>query len=208
MGFENTGSSDWTMNARKLMKKIDIKDCRQGMLWSVYDDCIVVKRREFLSDLDLGDDWVMPLPAAESKPFAFAERAKKFRAPSFPSGAKLEVSSIKAKMRGGKSRKGDESIPSVKKDAVKVAAPVAVPDKSARLYELEFVAETKGGAKKTKLVMPEGFNHSLQHKKASVQSFCVFAKDELGPGEVRFSVTPINCFGARGASLASEWMNV
>ena len=210
-GYENTateGKDSWRHDAVKMMSRFASGDCRQGMLWSVYDDCIVVKRREFLSDLDLGDDWVMPLPAAESKPFAFAERAKKFRAPSFPAGAKLEVSQIKAKNRGGKSRDGKETIAAAKKDAFKIVAPVVVPDKSARLYELEFAAETKDGAKKTKLVIPEGYNHSLRHKKASVASFCVFAKDELGPGKVRFSATPINCFGARGASLASEWMSV
>ena len=31
----------------------------------------------------------MPLPAAEAKPFAFAEHAKKFRAPEFPAGLDL-----------------------------------------------------------------------------------------------------------------------
>ena len=32
-----------------------------------------------------------------------------------------------------------------------------------------------------------------------------FALDELGAGEVRFAVTPINCFGARGKPLVSAW---
>ena len=194
----------WKYNAVKMMKGFDSGDCRQGMLWSVYDDCIVVKRREFLSDLDVGDDWILPLTAAESKPFAFAERAKKFHAPSFPADAKLEVSVVKAKNRGGKS--GNESIPAVEKDAFKIVVPAAVADKNARLYELEFAAETKDGAKKAKLVLPEGFNHALGHKKASAQSFCVFACDELAAEEVRFTVTPINCFGARGDPLVSDWV--
>ena len=206
-GYENTGTEvkdAWKYNAVKMMKGFDSGDCRQGMLWSVYDDCIVVKRREFLSDLDVGDDWILPLTAAESKPFAFAERAKKFHAPSFPADAKLEVSVVKAKNRGGKS--GNESIPAVEKDAFKIVVPAAVADKNARLYELEFAAETKDGAKKAKLVLPEGFNHALGHKKASAQSFCVFACDELAAEEVRFTVTPINCFGARGDPLVSDWV--
>ena len=208
-GYENSGAEGkgaWRHNAVKMMKGYSTGDCRQGMLWSVYDDCIVVRRREFLSDLDLGDDWILPLPAAESRPFAFAERAKKFRAPSFPAEAKLEVSAVKAKNRGGKSKNDKDSIPSVKKDAVKVVAPAAVPDKDARLYELEFVAEAKDGAKKTKLVLAEGFNHALGHKRASAPSFCVFALDELSAEEVRFTVTPINCFGARGIPLVSKWV--
>jgi len=76
------------------------------------------------------------------------------------------------------------------------------------LYELEFTAETEDEAKKTKLVVPEGFNHALAHPKASASSFCVFAKDELGRGKVRFSATPVNCFGARGKPLVSDWMTV
>ena len=208
-GLENTsteGKGAWKFNAMKLMKGFASGDCRQGMLWSVYDDCIVVKRREFLSDLDVGDDWVMPLPAAESKPFAFATRAKKFRAPSFPAGASLALSRVKAKNRGGTSKNGKESIPSVEKEAYKVVAPVVVPDKNARLYELEFAVEARDGARRTKLVMPEGFNHALAHAKASAASYCLFACDELPAGEVRFSATPINCWGMRGAACVSEWV--
>ena len=209
VGYENSSTDrkqGWRHDAVKLMGRFDSGDCRQGMLWSVYDDCIVVKRREFLSNLDLGDDWVLPLPPAEPKPFAFAERAKKFRAPSFPAGASLAVSTVKAKTRGGKSRDGKESIPAVKKDAFKVAAPAVTADRNARLYMLEFAAESRDGTKKTKLIVPEGFNHALGHKKVSASSFCLFARDELAAGEVRFTVTPVNCFGARGVPLVSDWI--
>ena len=208
VGYENSGTEGkeaWRYDAVKMMRKFSAGNCRQGMLWSIYDDCIVVKRREFLSDLDLGDDWVMPLPAAESRPFAFATRAKKFRAPEFPAGAKLKISSVKAKNRGCKSRDGKELAPSVEKEAFKVIAPAVVADKNARLYELEFSAEAEDGTKKTKLVVAEGFNHALAHPTASNSSFCVFAKDELGSGQVRFAVTPVNCFGARGKPLVSDW---
>jgi len=208
IGYENTsteGKLGWRYDAAKLMPRFAAGDCRQGMLWSVYDDCIVVRRREFLSNLDVGDDWVLPLPSAEPKPFAFAERAKKFRAPSFPAGAKLAVSTVQAKSRGGNSRDGKESVPSVEKSAFKVVAPAVVADRNARLYKLEFVAESKAGTKKTKLIMPEGFNHAVGHAKASAPSFCLFARDEF-KGEVRFTVTPFNCFGARGTPLVSDWV--
>ena len=39
-------------------------------------------------------------------------------------------------------------------------------------------------------------------------SFCFFACDELSAKEVHFSVTPINCFGARGMPLVSEWVSM
>ena len=61
------------------------------------------------------------------------------------------------------------------------------------------------GEKKVKLVVPTGFNHAPMHAKASAPLSCVFALDELPAGEVRFAVTPINCWGRRGKPLVSEW---
>ena len=203
--YENTGAPDWKKDARKLMKKIATGDCRQGMLWSVYDDCIVVKRREFLSNLDIGEDWVMPLPASESRPFAFTEHAQKFRAPEFPPDAKLDVSAVIAKNRGGKSTDGKESIPAERKPAFMVVAPAVVADDKSRLFKLEFMAETADGKKQTKLILPIGFNHSVRHKSASSKQTCYFRREELGTGDIRFTVTPINCFGARGKPLQSTY---
>ncbi len=210
VGYENTVSvrGGWKTDAAKLMGRFSPGDCRQGMLWSVYDDCIVVKRREFLSDLDVGDDWVMPLPASESRPFAFAEHAKKSNAPAFPEDAKAEVARVKAKTRGGKSRNGKESVAAVEKDAFKIVVPAVTADKNARAFKLEFAAEAKDGTKKTKLVVPEGFNHALAHSKAASPSYCLFAFDELPAEEVRFAVTPISCWNQRGKAIASGWVRI
>ena len=205
--FENSnanGKEAWRIDAMKNLKGFKSGDCRQGMLWSVYDDCIVVKRREFLSNLELGDDWVMPLPAAESRPFAFAERAKTLKAPEFPEGAKMIVSVVKAKNRGGSSPDGKEKIPQTKKPAYKVTVPPVVKDAKARLFTLEFIAEVIGGKKMKKVVLPDGFNHSLAHPKTSLATNCYFRIDELGKGRVRFTVTPINCFGTRGRPIVHE----
>lgn len=207
-GFENTyggGKDAWRINALKTRKIISGGDCRNGMLWSVYDDCIVVKRREFLSGLDLGEDWTMPLTTAESRPFAFAERAKKLRAPEFPQGAVLEVAAQDVKIRGGKSRDGAETIPSDPKPGFKVTAPAAVPDPAARLFEIEFVAESSDGKRCAKRLLAEGFNHSPGHKKAKSKQWCYFRREELGEGDLRFTATPSNCFGTRGKPLVREY---
>ena len=209
VGYENTTAPNvkdkWQHNAVKLMKSLGEYDCRNGMLWSVYDDCITVKRREFLSDLDLGEDWVIPLPAAESRPFAFAEHAKRLRAPEFPAGAALSVTAANVKNRGGKSKDGKEVVPAETKPGFKVVAPPVVPDAKARLFALEFVAKTADSQSQTKRVLAEGFNHSLNHKKAKVRQVCYFRKDELGAGDVTFTVTPMNCFGARGKPLTATF---
>lgn len=207
-GYENSsagGRDSRKYDAAKLMRKFSPGDCRQGMLWRVYDDCMVVQRREFLSDTDAGPDWVIPLPAAESKPFTFAARARKSGTPEFANGAVLKLSAVKAKTRGGMSRDKKTKIPSEVKDALRIDIPAAISG-VARTHEFEIVAEAKtpGGAKKTKLVIAEGFNHGLRHKKASSPSHCIFARDELPAGEVRFTVTPVSCFGNRGRPLTID----
>ena len=209
VGYENTtaeGKDAWRHDAVKLMGRFSSGDCRQGMLWSVYDDCIVVKRREFVSDLDLGDDWVMPLPAAESRPFAFAERAKRFAAPEFPAGAAAKVEVVQAKNRGGMSGDGKEKIEAVAKKSFRVTVPAVPADRSARLYNLEFVCEAKNGQKVSKLTMAEGFNHAPGHAKTKCSNFCVFAADALPQGRIRFMVTPRNCFGKEGRPLVTDWV--
>ena len=209
VGYENTtteAKDAWKYDAVKMMGGIDTGSCRQGMLWSVYDDCMVVQRREFVSDLDVGDAWVLPLPAAESRPFAFAERAKKFSAPAWAADAAVKVERVKAKNRGGK--RGKEEIPSVEKDAFRLTFPAPKVDKNARSYAFEVVAESKTGAKKTKYVMAVGFNQAPTHKMVTRPTGCVFAVDELAAGEVRFTVTPLNCYGSRGKPLVTGWNKI
>ena len=208
VGYENTnatGRDAWKYNSTKMMGNISGRDCRQGMLWKVYDDVMVVKRHEFLSGLDLGPDWIIPLTVTEPKPFSFTERAKKMRAPEFPTGATIKVSVVKAKTRGGKARGSAEIVKSVIKDAFKVSVPAIKPESGSRLFKLEFSAVSADGKAKKKLVLAEGFNHSPESNKAVSAQSCIFAKDELGEGDVRFTVTPMNCFGARGKPLVGEY---
>lgn len=128
----------------------------------------------------------------------------RLRAPEFPEGAKPSVLETVSKNRGGKSNGGKESIPSEKKPAFKVTVPAVAPDDKARLFALEFVARTADGKSQTKLVLPEGFSHPLKHGKAQSSQICCFLKDELGACGVRFTVTPMNCFGARGKPISAE----
>ena len=54
------------------------------------------------------------------------------------------------------------------------------------------------------VILPEGFSHPLKHGKAQSRQMCFFRKDELGAGGVCFTVTPMNCFGARGKPISVE----
>ena len=209
IGYENTrgsGPDAWRCDAEKLLPKFDAQDCRQGMLWRVYDDCIVVTRHEFLSGFDVGPDWVLPLPAAESRPFAFAERAKKIGAPSFASGGALDVARKTVKNRGGKAPGGKgKDIAVREREAFVATAPSAVYDPVARLFAVEFVATGSDGTTRTKRTMAEGYNHGPGHKKAKARTACPFdAADFANCTSVRFTATPLNCFGRRGAPVVAE----
>lgn len=208
-GFENWtgggGREGWRANANKFLKKLYCGDSRQGMLWSVYDDCIVVRKREFLSGADIGLDWVLPLPAAESRPFAFAERAKKFRAPQFPENAALKIERTRARNRGGRQRGGTGMVEAVEQDAFNITAPSVVKDNSARAQYYEFVAVRADGGRVVKRVLPPSFHHALSNwRKMKAPVSCIFGAGELGGGMVRFEVAGVNCFGTKGAALAAE----
>lgn len=200
-GYENTTTEAKerdTLDAQKVMGKYNGGDCRQGMLWNIYDDRIVVQRREFLSNLFVGPDWVMPLGAAEPKPFAFAQRAKKTTAPEFPADAKIVLKKIKAKTR--KTPSGDAA----EKIAYELTFPAALGAAGSRPHEYEITAEGAEGKTAIFHVIAEGFNHALEHPRAKADSsFCV-AADRLPAGLKRFSVRPLDCWWKKGAPLSVD----
>ena len=185
------------------MKKFSTYDGRQGMLVSVYDDRIVFARREFVYDTSLGEDWVIPLPAAESKPYAFAEHAKKIGVPEFEAGAKVSVKKLKDKNRGY--NRGKVKIPSVKKDVYEITFPAAKAVASARVMDYEVSAVPKvGGEKVVRYVVPEGFNMSVSDRRVKKTVKCLIAADQLPPeGTFSFEVRPRNSFGKTGAAITT-----
>ena len=207
-GYENTlaeGPEAWRFDARKLMRNFVAGDCRQGMLWRVYDDCMVGERHEFVADVSLGPDWVIPLAAAEDRPFSYAVRMQKFSAPQFASDAKLSVRPVTLKNRGGRSPDGKTLVPVTEQESLIVTIPPPLLQPNARVFEYEVSAESKDGVVQVKNVMAEGFNHALIHEKARSVTSCPFAREELGRVPVRFVVTPVNSFGQRGNPLVSDY---
>ena len=207
-GFANSravGSQAREIDAAKVQAVLGgASDCRQGMLWSIYDDCMVVQRREFISGIDLGEDWTIPLPSAESKPFAFAERAKKIGAPEFAEGAKLKVVRAKSKTRGARAAGKKPEIAAVEKDCLKVIVPAAIAKDGARAYQyVVTVIGPDGKSALSRRFLVEGLAQGSKHSRVKYDTNCFFAIDELPKGAVRFKVEAINCFGRIGGSLLS-----
>ena len=182
-------------------------DGRQGMLVRVYDSHVSFTRREFVYDQLLGEDWVLPLPAAESKPFAFAEHAKRSIAPEFPAGAELVVSRARGKNRGAAAKGNTPAVPAEDKDVFVLDFPAATAAKNGRAFDYEIVAVPKDGGKKVKkYLIADGYNMSPENPRARRPQTCRIAADQLPQGvEFRFAVRPVNSLGKPGRPLVSGW---
>ena len=178
------------------MPPIDIKRIRQGMLMEVFDDRIVLHRREFVFGRTLGPDWVIPLGVGAPRPYEFEPRRLASRPPQFRDGAAVSVT----ERPDGKNRKGESCA------QVVVTFPPAV-----GAFDYEVCAEariadfTRVCASK-RVYAPDAF---LGIDGVGEDVVCVFAKDELLKGrDVRFVARPFNCWCKAGSSVASDWMRL
>ena len=171
-------------------------DSPQGMLVSVYDDCITFRRRDFALGVDLGEEWAQPLAASEPKPFAFAEHARRFVAPEFAADAKLPVRKVRAK-------KGEKA-------GVRLDIPAATAVRGARPIEYAISIASEDGAPFSGFAVANGFCVPVERKADfDAATVCVIARDRLPKGEeLRFEVTPLDCFGHRGKPLVSRCLKI
>lgn len=207
-GYANTGSEKgedrWQRDAAK-MSPNPTNGGQQGYLVSVYDDCLVIHRRDFMADLALGPDWVVPLPVRGERAFAFAERAKEFVAPQFPAGAKLSAKAFRGKTRGGRDKAG-VVIEKVEKDALRLVIPAATAEEKGHPWEYAVEIESDKGAKISRLLLANAYCVPRAHERYQTATVGVFALDELPSGvSYKVTVTPRNCFGAEGRALVTQF---
>ena len=177
---------------RHQMPNLKTSNGRQGMLMSVFDDHIALERREFVTDKSLGDDWVIPLPCAESKPFAYAAHAKKRTAPEFAAGATAKAAKVKDEKKG---------------ERVEITFPPARTQAKCRVFEYEVTAtlveDDVDLVQAQRRVMAPDFH--LPETAEGKPGTCVFAVSELPlKGRYRFDVRPVECFGHKGAPIHAE----
>lgn len=200
-GFENSaqpwGAHDKAINAAKVNPRIEGAS-RQGMLVSVYQDRMVLARRDFRSDLSLGPDWVLPFPAVSSqKPYAFNVRRKKMRAPQFAADAAVAVARAEGQTRGGEK---------------KAVAEITFPPANAaadRVYLYEITAETEDGTETMPWRFIAGSYLCSKDDPRYVRGMsCRIASDELPDADrIRFRVRPAGWFGAHGRAVVSKWIS-
>ena len=201
-GRENTYVDGESKQTPYQMPVVDQQDGKQGLLMTVYDQCVVLERREFVYDEAVGPDWVLPLPLGRGeKPYSFAHRAAQAVAPEFPAGSAVRVERAR-----GKDRYGTEQM------QTSVYFPnVLCRNAKQRAYdfEVQLVMQDEDTEKVmlTKRVMSPHFY--LGERKDDDEVVCVFGEQEIPAyRSFRFEVRPVECFGKKGHPISSEWMKV
>lgn len=150
-------------------------DEHQGMLMTVTDEAIRFERRSFGDTVDpLGDDWVLPLPTSESRPFAYASQAAKRRAPEFPKGAAVKAEIVPAEPDAEK--QGVAPGP-----YVKLSFPAAEDRDGCRVFEYEATAQLLADDVDLVLVQRRSLAHDFHRPvtKRVTADGCRFALSEL-----------------------------
>lgn len=165
---------------------------KQGMVMSVYDDRIVFEKRDFTNDCELDAPWVVPLPVAKSRPYAFDAHAASMAVPEFPDGVEVVARTVV-----GVNRKGEKSVQMVLDFPSAVKGDVRAYD-----YEVRVEPERGEGDVVCRVVSPT-YNCGFAHECKEVRA--VFSVRKL-PRKVpyRIAVYPRNCFGVAGAPVRSQ----
>ena len=161
---------------------------RQGMVVRIYDDMMVVERREFGEGGSLGADWVMPFGKYDPHPFSLEEQKKKIGEPQFRAGAKLFVEDISA------------AAPHL---SVKIPLADGNPDSRVYAYEVVVVGE---GQKLHKVVYAAGCNMGVGHEPNGGITDMPIPKSELPSGDaLTIAARPLTSLGTRGKPLVAKW---
>lgn len=169
---------------------------RQGMLFDVYRDRLLIHRRCFLDDAPLGDDWDVPLPAAADAPFAFAQHAKRRQPPEFPPEAAVSAKVLASPPPCARNGFAEP--------CVHVTFSGARPVGKCRVFAYEVrVIGKDGDVLLSRQVLAPGFNRP--QPKVEPPGECLFAQAELPKGvPLRFDVRAKECFGNASRSIRSD----
>ena len=196
-GRENgVSSGDRPSHSPQLqMPRLDTSEASQGFVMSVYDDRIVVERREFAKGGEVAPPWVVPLPNDGS--MSFAERAARAAVPQFGKGDVVAVREICGYDRSGRAT-----------EQLSVEFPPINGGKNLpRAYDYEVTVILKKAYVRRVVGMKRVFSSKchLAPEWDTVPIVCLFGKNELPSDHdtLEFEVRPANAYGAQGEPIRS-----
>ena len=209
------GGCDGWITKAPIEGKLQGGQWHQGFVVKVYDDALVIERREFSKGGSVGPDWVMPFPencergTSKRHPFARGELKKKIGNPQFRQGAKLTVLFDRAG-KGGKPAKRNPAKPAdpVLKDSASqllcVKIPLADGNAASRVYAYE-VEVSNQSDKLLKAVYAAGCNMGIGHEPDGGITTLEIPGSELPPGKMlTVSVSPLSSLGTRGRAIVKK----
>ena len=166
----------------------------------VYDDMLVISRREFGLGGSLGADWIMPLGAFAPHPFSKAELKKKIGEPQFRDDARLTLTEATTPPPPDKPDQ-------LGKPALKVDIPLANANPDSRVYAYDVVvASAERGAKLCKSVFAAGGNLGVGHEPNGGVTTLYLPKAQLPKGDtLTLAVRPITSLGTAGKPIACTY---
>lgn len=196
LDYANVSYSWYRPSKDRLMRRTDWID-RGGcaMIVDVFADHLVIRRHSVRFNMPLGEDWAVPLPAAQGRGFDFKVRAKQTEAPRFPSGARTEVEFHPA------------GHPAAKPEFAKVPCyclrfPPAVTAKGA-VFDYEVEIRANGKPVRRDKIIASGFVVP-QSCRPGEELYLVRASDLPSGAELEFAVVPRECFGKAGQPLKAK----
>jgi predicted phosphodiesterase len=186
------------IEAGKAMKIPERFNCRQEQLVRVYGDCLRISRREAISGVSYGPDLVMPLPAAERRPFDFKMREAKAMAPEFPAASVLSVTRKKGNVRGTKAARN------VKVHVWEIAFPQADAVRNVLAAAYEVLITGDDGFKLELGVSNDAFRFPADSPKSRTKGVCRVDCSRIPVKRFTVSVRAVSCWGRRSAPLEAK----
>jgi len=199
-----------TINPRTRAGLNTDRSVRQGQIASVYGDCIVLERRDFVRDVELDAPWVFELPTKAS---SFAARAAKAVAPEFPVGAKVVVTqgTFPNIDRNDEIEKNEKGEP-VTEERVCLTFPAAIASKG-RVFDYDIIAKKRSGDveqvwRQMRQFSPTVMLARCEDRRHPTVTYRLPKNWFLWAKELKFEVTPLDSYGVRGKTIASDWERI
>ncbi len=183
---------------------------RAGYVVRVYEDMLVVERREFGDHGgSLGPDWVIPIGENLRDSFALETRKAVIGKPEFPKGAKLEVKCCQcgnvaksnvanAQFANGTGKTGNNLV---------ITIPNANGNPQSRVYAYEVVVVGEDPkARLFKCVFAEGVNLAYGREPNRGITTLEIPNDQLPAGKkLTIGIRPLSSLGTKGKSIATTF---
>ncbi len=167
---------------------------RQGYIVRIYDNMLVIERREFAIGGSYGTNWIMPLGKNGVHPLSGNELRKVIGTPQFRSDAKVEVTAIKKFIDENKK---------VEKSFVELKIPLPDANKDSRVYAYEVNLKGDGGASRLMAIYACGTNLGIGHEPNGGITQMHIPVEELPRGNnLEVIVTPLTSLGTRGKAIS------